>query len=205
MLHCAVFSPGFLSSACWLAGQRFLSCRCAHTWARFHWWFCLHLVLWTCTSSSGRPSWSESQLTEILIFKQKLKEVSVWRFLFCYVVFDSFFCSFKLHWILSLWPQQKLTVEFPSAARLQPSVSCHSGLEPHEELRGCIAACLCGYRCSKTHLVDKFHVSVFTWFTDLLELWLFMWHCLVKKNVQSWSLQKCFCLLATYWPSVIAR
>lgn len=49
-----------------------LSCRCAHRWAAFCWWFSPRLVLWTCTSSSRCPSCGESQLTENSTLKWKL-------------------------------------------------------------------------------------------------------------------------------------
>lgn len=49
-----------------------LSCRCAHRWAAFCWWFSPRPVLWTCTSSSRCPSCGESQLTENSTLKQKL-------------------------------------------------------------------------------------------------------------------------------------
>lgn len=49
-----------------------LSCRCAHRWAAFRWWFCQRLVLWTCTSSSWCPGCGSGQLTENSTLKRKL-------------------------------------------------------------------------------------------------------------------------------------
>lgn len=128
----------------------------------------LRLGLWTCTSSSRLPGFGLSELTENLTFEQELKEVSVWRFLFCYVVFDSY-----------LEPKRPLNSVAVAATNADGRVSissttaaqCVLSFEDGATLKGCMVTLLLVYVVTDAAKHIWWISSIFLFLLDSLTDW----------------------------------